>query len=160
MPKLLIHLCLHIGTFFVLSLSRYLHATIQHFLIASSVQIINDGSPILDKQVTMQQHYCSRRGRFLGRVCDYLAYIFVYRKPAVNADEENKSINWVYQFKTESFVDHLFYFCLVLYRFPARMFIDALWSPAGKGLASWLSFVMSNCEVVTFQLVPWVRCGA
>ena len=33
-------------------------------------------------------------------------------------------------------------------------------SPAGKGLTSWLSFVMSNCEVVTFPLVSWVRCGA
>ena len=30
------------------------------------------------------------------------------------------------------------------------MLIDALWSPAGKGLTYWLSFVMSNCEVVTF----------
>ena len=29
------------------------------------------------------------------------------------------------------------------------LFNDALWSPAGKGLTSWLSFVMSNCEVVT-----------
>ena len=29
------------------------------------------------------------------------------------------------------------------------MLIDALWSPAGKGLTSWLSFVMSNC--VTFS---------
>ena len=29
-----------------------------------------------------------------------------------------------------------------------------------KGLTSWLSFVMSNCEVVTFPLVFWVRCGA
>ena len=37
---------------------------------------------------------------------------------------------------------------------------DALWSPAGKGLTSWFSFVMSNCEVVTFSLVPWVRNGA
>ena len=27
-------------------------------------------------------------------------------------------------------------------------------------LTSWLSFVMSNCEVVTFSLVSWVRCGA
>ena len=27
----------------------------------------------------------------------------------------------------------------------------------GKGLTSWLSFVMSNCEVVTFPLVSWVR---
>ena len=25
----------------------------------------------------------------------------------------------------------------------------------GKGLTSWLSFVMSNCEVVTFPLVSW-----
>ena len=31
-------------------------------------------------------------------------------------------------------------------------FIDALWSPAGKRLASWLSFVKSNCEVVTFPI--------
>ena len=37
---------------------------------------------------------------------------------------------------------------------------DALWSPAGKGLTSWLLFVMSNCDVVTFQLVSWVRCVA
>ena len=35
----------------------------------------------------------------------------------------------------------------------ARLFIDVLWSPAGKGLISWPSFVMSNCEVVTFPLV-------
>ena len=49
---------------------------------------------------------------------------------------------------------------LLLY-FSARLFIDALWSPAGKGLTSLLlSFVMSNCEVVTFPLVSWVRCGA
>ena len=41
--------------------------------------------------------------------------------------------------------------------FRARLFIDALWSPAGKGLTSWLLFVMSNCEAVTFPLVSWVR---
>ena len=44
--------------------------------------------------------------------------------------------------------------------FRALLFIDALWSPAEKGLTSWLSFVMSNCDVVTFPLVSWVRCGA
>ena len=59
-----------------------------------------------------------------------------------------------------SFVDHLCYFCLVLLCFHARLFVDALWSPAGKGLTSWLSFVMSNCDVVTFSLVSWVRFGA
>ena len=49
---------------------------------------------------------------------------------------------------------------LFLLCFGARLFIDALWSPAGKGLTSWLSFVMSDCEVVTFLLVSCVRCGA
>ena len=59
-----------------------------------------------------------------------------------------------------SFVDHLCYFCLVFLCFHARLFIDALWYPAGKGLTSLLSFVMSNCDVVTFPLVSWVRRGA
>ena len=31
--------------------------------------------------------------------------------------------------------------------------IVALLSPAGKELTSWLSFVMSNCGLVTFPLV-------
>ena len=51
-------------------------------------------------------------------------------------------------------------FVLFLLCFRACLFIDALWLPAGKGLTSWLSFVMSNCEVVTFPLVSWVRCDA
>ena len=41
----------------------------------------------------------------------------------------------------------------------ARLLIRALWSPAGKGLTSWLSFVVSNCEFVTFLLVSLVGCG-
>ena len=41
----------------------------------------------------------------------------------------------------------------------ARLFICALWSPAGNGMTSWLSFVVSNCEIVTFPLVSWVRRG-
>ena len=32
----------------------------------------------------------------------------------------------------------------------SRLFISALWSPAGKGLTSWLSFVIFNCVFVTF----------
>ena len=59
-----------------------------------------------------------------------------------------------------SFVDHLCYLCLVLLCFHARLFVDALWSPAGKGLTSWLSFVMSYCDVVTFPLVSRFGCGA
>ena len=53
----------------------------------------------------------------------------------------------------------MFLFCLVFAMFCARLFICALWSPAGKGLTSWLSFVVSNREFVTFPLVSWVRCG-
>ena len=41
-------------------------------------------------------------------------------------------------------MDRLCYFRLVFV-------IDALWSPAGKGLTSWFSFMMSNCDVVTFH---------
>ena len=57
-------------------------------------------------------------------------------------------------------MDHLCYFCLVLLCFHACLFVDALWSPAGKRLASWLSFVMSNGDVVASPLVSLVSCGA
>ena len=38
--------------------------------------------------------------------------------------------------------------CLLCFR--GRLFIDALLSPAGKGLTSWPLFVMSNCVFVNF----------
>ena len=50
-------------------------------------------------------------------------------------------------------MDRLCYFCPVLLCFHVRLLVDALLSPVGKGLTSWLSFVMSNCDVVTFPLV-------
>ena len=43
-----------------------------------------------------------------------------------------------------------FYSVLCLLCLCARLFICALWSPAGKRLASWLSFVMFNGVFVTF----------
>ena len=45
------------------------------------------------------------------------------------------------------------FFVLCLLCLCAHLFICALWPPAGKGLTSWLSFVVSNCEFVTFPLV-------
>ena len=57
------------------------------------------------------------------------------------------------------FVDLLCFSVLMLLCLFARLFICALWSPAGKGLTSWLLFVVSKCEFVTFPLVSWVRCG-
>ena len=56
-------------------------------------------------------------------------------------------------------MDLLCFFCLVLLCLCVRLFICALWSPAEKGLTSWLSFVVSNSEFVTFPLVSLVRCG-
>ena len=52
-----------------------------------------------------------------------------------------------------------FFSVLCLLCLCARLFICALWSPAGKGLASRLSFGVSGCEFVTFPSVSWVRCG-
>ena len=46
-------------------------------------------------------------------------------------------------------MDHLCYLCFVFVML-SHLFIAALWSPAGKGLTSWLLFVMSSCEIVTF----------
>ena len=46
----------------------------------------------------------------------------------------------------------MFLFCLVLLCLCARLFICALWSPAGKGLTSWLSFVVS---AVSLSLSDW-----
>ena len=54
-------------------------------------------------------------------------------------------------------MDLLCFFCLVFAMPLSHLIICALWSPAGKGLTSWLSFVVSNCEFVTFPLVSWVR---
>ena len=47
-----------------------------------------------------------------------------------------------------------FFSVLCLLCLCARLFICVLWSPAGKGLASLLSFVVPNCEFVTFHWYP------
>ena len=67
---------------------------------------------------------------------------------------------WISKFIKQTRVD-LLCFCsvLCLICLCARLFICALWSPTGKGLTSWLLFVVSNCDFVTFPLVSWVRCG-
>ena len=46
-------------------------------------------------------------------------------------------------------MDHSCYLCFLFFML-SRLFIAALWSPAGKGLTSWLLFVMFNCIFVTF----------
>ena len=50
-------------------------------------------------------------------------------------------------------MDLLGFFCLVFAMPLCASVISALWSPAVKGLTSWLSLVMSNCEFITFPLL-------
>ena len=53
----------------------------------------------------------------------------------------------------------LCFFCLVFAMPLCTASVNmCLVAPAGKRLTSWLSFVVSNCEFVTFPLVSWVRC--
>ena len=46
----------------------------------------------------------------------------------------------------------MFLFCLVFAMSLRRLFLCALWSSAGKGLTSWLSFVLST---VSLSLSHW-----
>ena len=55
-------------------------------------------------------------------------------------------------------MDHLCYSCLVFVML-LRQFIAVLWSPGGKGLTSWLLFVMFNVILLLSHLVSWDRCG-
>ena len=61
-------------------------------------------------------------------------------------------------------MNHLFYLCLKFVML-TRLFMAALWTPAGRRLTSWLLFVMSKREFVTFPcgflgqawyLIAWI----
>ena len=53
---------------------------------------------------------------------------------------------------------HLCYLCLV-FAMLSRLLIAALWSPAGKGLTSWLPSVMFNCVLSLSHVISWARRG-
>ena len=53
---------------------------------------------------------------------------------------------------------HLCYLCFV-FALLSRLFIAVLWSPEGKGMTSWLLFVMFIVIVVLSNLVSWDRYG-
>ena len=56
-------------------------------------------------------------------------------------------------------MDHLCYLCLVFVML-SRLFIAALWSPEGKGLISWLLFVMFIIILLLSHLVSWDKCDS
>ena len=76
----------------------------------------------------------------------------LFTPPAVLAAAEDEDLLGALPVGT-SFVD-LLCFCsvLCLLCLCARLFICASWSPAGKGLTSWLSFVVSS---VSLSLSHW-----
>ena len=51
--------------------------------------------------------------------------------------------------------DHLCYLCLVFVML-LHLFIAALWSPKGKGLTSWLLFVMFIVILLLLHLVSYL----
>ena len=51
---------------------------------------------------------------------------------------------------------HLCFLCLVFLML-SRLFIAALWSPAGKGLTSWLLLVMYIVVLLLSHVVSWVK---
>ena len=50
-------------------------------------------------------------------------------------------------------------FLCLLFLMLLRLFIAALWSPAGKGMTSRLLLVMFIVFLLLSQAVSWVRCG-
>ena len=55
-------------------------------------------------------------------------------------------------------MDYFCHLCLVFVML-LRLLIAALWSPEGKGLTSWLLFVMFIVIFLLSNLVSWDRCG-
>ena len=57
-----------------------------------------------------------------------------------------------------NFLNVGFVFLLLVFLMLLRLFITALWSPAGKGLTSWLLLVMFILFLLLPHVVSWVRC--
>ena len=81
---------------------------------------------------------------FYGSFMLFMYYVFILIHTWTKAEAgtwwnrfkpSNKFFYWPFEVDA-SFVDHICYFCLVLLCFLARLFIDALWSPAVRGRTS------------------------
>ena len=55
-------------------------------------------------------------------------------------------------------MDLFCYLCLTFVMLSC-LFIATLWAPAGKGLTSWLLFVMFIVFLSLSHVLSWVRCG-
>ena len=106
--------------------------------------MISKGSFVQTKHLCVLIHTCTKGevGALLNRfLCPPVKY-FTDRSKVV-------LLLWIIH------VVSVLFCCAVMHVF----IFDALQSPAGKGPTSWLSFVLSYCDVATFPLVSCVRCG-
>ena len=84
-----------------------------------------------------------------GVVCGlWLWYLLTILTPS------SQIFYWLFQYST-SFVYHLRYLCPVFIML-SRLFIAAQWSPEGKGMTSWLLFMMFNVILLLLHL-SWDR---
>ena len=81
---------------------------------------------------------------YIGHCFDMHYFVFFLVKLS-------SKIFWLTVQGDASFVDHLCCFCLVLLCFHARLFVDALWSPAG----GWPLGSRLWCVFVTLSLSHW-----
>ena len=78
--------------------------------------------------------------------------------PSNRFKPSSKIVYWPFQGGT-SFVDHLCFCVLCFSCFCICSLLAALWSPAWKGLTSWLLLVMFIVFLSLSHVVSLVRCG-
>ena len=76
-----------------------------------------------------------------------LAPLNRFKPPVIKFTDRSKAVLLLWIF-------YIFFSVLCLLCLCERLFICALWSPAGKGLTSWLSFVVSNCNLSLSHWYP------
>ena len=79
----------------------------------------------------------------------------------LNMFKSSSVFPWLFQGGV-SFVDHFYHLSLMLiFVMLFCLFLAAFWSPAGKGLTSWLSCVLCflNMFLALFHMAFRIRCG-
>ena len=92
----------------------------------------------------MSRSYYKKNNSDPSSLCEVYQTLYG-RKFLVRTIHSSLNVLWLMNF-------NMFLFCLVFAMFCVRLFICVLWSPAGKGLTSWLSFVVST---VSLSLSHW-----
>ena len=81
---------------------------------------------------------------YMGHLCQIVKFLVFSVLTGFNKGSKAVLLLWIFYVFVLSCV------CYVC----ARLFICALWSPAGKGLTSWLSFVVSSVSVSLSHWYP------